>query len=156
MADYPEREYVLTIKRATEDRKYKALASSEKDLDPGEFPITGIAAYGIAKNMAFKMIDAEVNRVQLKTGSTQLQEKANWYTSLAKRGFTLIESIATGAVFGGGAGAIVGAGVNIAMQAIDIGNTLTNNRIEQGVENVSIQLNNIRIGSNGARNAKEI
>ena len=130
MADYSDREYVLTIKRATDENKYKALASSEKDLsDSSELPISGMATYGIAKRIAFTAADAEENRVQLRTGSTQLQEKANWYSSIAKRGFTLIESIATGAMLGGGAGAIVGAGVNIAMQAIDIGNTLTNKRL---------------------------
>lgn len=110
-----------------------------------------MVAYGTVKSFATQIINHEVSLVELRTGSRELQERANFANEVGQKAWNLVESVGSGALVGGWIGAIVGGVLSIGHTAL--GYMQNQNRINTArtVENVGLQMNYIRAGANGSR-----
>ena len=112
--------------------------------------IKKFAPVAYALKYADLAIATEINRVELRTGHSTLQEKLNYEYSMAKRiagaGATILGGILTGnpLVAVAGAMSLVNTGVQIAIAEENI-------RIAREVEGIGIEQANIRAGSGGGR-----
>jgi hypothetical protein len=102
-----------------------------------------------------QLINNEVQRVGLRTGSNRLQEKASFINSVAQKTIGFVESVAIGAYAGGVIGALVGAGLSASHTLITFANNQQNINLQQGIENVSIRQTYIRAGAQGSRARNE-
>lgn len=108
-------------------------------------------AYRQAKPFISQVISNEVQKVSLRTGSSRLQEKANFNHSIMTKVVSFGESVAIGAMTGGVGGAILGAVLNVGHTVINIANNQYKLDISNALENESIKMTNIRAGSQGSR-----
>jgi hypothetical protein len=111
----------------------------------------GMVAYKTVKSFATQIINHEVSMVELRTGSKELQERANFTNQLVQQGVGILESMVAGAMVGGIVGAVVGTALSVTHTAI--GYAQAQNRIDtqRTLENNSIQMNYIRAGARGSR-----
>lgn len=114
---------------------------------------TPYVAYRQAKPFISQFVSNEVQKVGLRTGSSRLQEKANFYHSILSKTVSFGESVAIGAMTGGVAGAIIGGVLSTAHTLITISNNQERININHALENESIKMTNIRAGSQGSRRA---
>lgn len=109
--------------------------------------LKGVAVYHFAKNIADKYLSNQVNTITLRTGFEEMQAREQMVYGLISRGVSVVESVATGAMAGGGYGALAGLAIGIVMQAIDMGITAQNVSVSRDVEATQIFLNSIRMGA---------
>lgn len=111
----------------------------------------GVTAYHYAKSFTSQIISHEVSLVELRTGSRELQERANFMLNVGNKLVGATESIVVGAAVGGIVGAVAGlvtSGIHLAVSYQQAQNTINTQR---NVENVSLGLTYIRAGANGSR-----
>lgn len=113
--------------------------------------ISALVAYRKAKPFISQVVNNEIQRVSLRTGSNRLQEKASFINSVVGQTVGFVESVAIGAYAGGWVGALVGAGISVAHTLITYSNNQQNIDLQQGIENVSIRQTYIRAGAQGSR-----
>ena len=160
--------YVITIKSegggSSKNAKKKiASTSSGENIDKSESSggfadfvkkaksLSHAAPVGYALKYADLAMTTHINRIELRTGSSTLQEKISYEYGMAKRiaasGIAIIGGIASGnpVVAVAGAMSLVNIGVQqtIAQQNLNIA---------REVEGIGIQQANIRAGANGGRN----
>lgn len=125
--------YTLTIKLVTDDKQQTAkevggAGGINSDTTGGEVSqeqdktastlLKKVVGYGTIKSFANQAITHYVSTVQLRTGSNEAQQRANFTYSLAQQGLGIAETIAAGAFAGGGIGAAIGAVMSVAHTAI--------------------------------------
>ncbi len=147
-------EYTITIKNATGDGGSPGVAASvsapknsnstaKEELSP----IKPMAALGIAKQVATTVISHNVNTVALRTGQEELQQRMQFRWEMTQKGASLLGSVAVGAMTGGLAGAVVGAGVSVMMTALDYAQRSNEINLNRTAENISIDMANTRAGA---------
>ena len=157
--------YIITIKSEGEAPKEKKVASTQTG-DRVDKPdsqngfdsfmktantIRKSAPVGYALRYADLAITTKINRVELRTGSSTLQERIDFNYSMGKKlaasGAAIIGGLATQNYLVAAAGvmSLVSTGVNYAIAAENLA-------IASSVENIGIQMANIRAGANGGRN----
>lgn len=157
-----QRNYTITIKADHLEKESTGIAGSNKKSDTEQRKgllskegaktfAKGMAAYQTVKSFVTQIVNHEVSMVQLRTGSNELQERANFINQTAQKGLGLLESIGAGILVGGPIGAVVGATLGLAHTAI--GYSQAQNRIntERTLENVGLGMNYVRAGANGSR-----
>lgn len=107
--------------------------------------------YKAVKSVASQVISFQVSTVQLRTGSSEAQQKANFWYNVAQRGLSVGESLIGGALVGGLPGAIIGLAVGAAHTAIDIGQRIERMDMEKRVEDVSRDISAQRATVSGSR-----
>lgn len=157
------------------DRTYKIVISAE-NLQDAKSPIAGdnkssdtekgkglltkegartfgkvMVAYGTVKSFATQIANHEVSMVELRTGSREQQERANFTYQLAQSGMGLLEGAIGGAMVGGLPGFIIGTVLSVAHTAIGYAQRQDTLNMQRDLENSSLGMNYIRAGANGSR-----
>lgn len=113
-----------------------------------------MVAYGTVKSFALQSVNHEVSLVQLRTGSNELQGRANFTNSVVQKVVGIGESMVAGAMIGGIPGAIVGLALSTAHTLIGYAQNQDRINTEKTVESVGLQMNILRAGASGSRGAK--
>jgi hypothetical protein len=157
--------YVITIRSegGGEEEAPKKIAStaSGESVEPEKKPSTfedfkkkakkpAMVAKAYALKYADLAITTEINRVELRTGSSLLQEQISYKYDMTKRVFLAGALIVGGAVAGNPL-AIVAGITSIADIGIQQSIARENMNIAKTVESIGINQANIRAGSNGGR-----
>ncbi len=161
-----QRNYTITIKadKLLGGKKAVAGNNNQSDTEKGKGLLTeesakkfgtAMVAYRTVKSFATQIASHEVSMVQLRTGSNELQERANFVYEMHEKGLGIVEGAVTGALIGGLPGFIVGTGLSLLNTLISYGQRQNEINTQKTVENVSIQMNYIRAGANGSRRANE-
>ncbi len=116
--------------------------------------LSGLVAYHKIKPFVVQAINNEVGKVELRTGSNRLQEKANFINQIAQNVFNFGESIVIGASVGGIPGAIAGAVLSVAHTLISYTNNQSVLDLQSSIENQTISMQYIRAGAQGSRHLK--
>ena len=124
----------------------KPPTNAGKAAGKGEDAFKPSAAYGIAKRAVTMGVNHMVNTVNLRTGHAELQQRYQMINDIASRTFGIVESIAAGALVGGGVGAAVGAVTGLAFQGVQIAQQLQERQWRMQEESVGISLMTIRAG----------
>lgn len=111
----------------------------------------GMVAYRAVKSFVVPAINHEVSLVQLRTGSNELQERANFISDVVQKGVSAAESIAVGALVGGLPGAIVGLVASTAHTLIGYSQKQERLNLERNLENESLRRNIVRAGASNSR-----
>lgn len=110
-----------------------------------------MVAYSTVKSFATQVINHEVSMVQLRTGSNELQQRANFANQMIQKGVGILEGGVAGALVGGLPGFIVGTGLSLLHTMISYGQKQQELDTQRTVENQSIQMNYVRAGASGSR-----
>ncbi len=153
--------YKITIVNKTSNKdkeeKKQAVASNQsndgKQDKTGKLPkqLGGMAMLGYARNIVNRVWQSNINTVPLRTGHEELQQRQQLIYNVANRGISIATSIALGAKAGGPWGAVAGAVIGIGMQGVDIAIKQSEINVAREQENMSIFLNQIRMGAGGSR-----
>ena len=133
--------------KASDTEKTKGLLNKEQ---AKQFA-AGMVAYRQVKSFATQILNHKVSTVQLRRGSNELQERANFMNQLAQKGVGVLEGALTGAMIGGGIGAIVGVTLSVAHTAIGVAQAQQTLELQNTLENVGLNMNYIRAGASGSR-----
>lgn len=133
--------------KKSDTEKSKGLLSKE---DAKAFA-AGMVAYGTVKSFATQILNHEVSLVQLRRGSNELQERANFINQMAQKGLGIMESVVGGALVGGVGGALVGLTLSATHEAISIAQKQQTIELNNTIENIGLNMNVIRAGANGSR-----
>lgn len=159
----PKNEYVITIiNEGGGKEEAKTMASSEKTdtsastPSDNKSPIKAMALVGYAENLANKYISHKINTINLRTGHVELQEKMQFIHGTVKRGLDVTKFIAGGGLLAGSGGALVGAALGIGSQLVDYSIKLNELQMKRELENMTIALNNIRMGTRQDRTNRSI
>lgn len=124
-------------------------ATTENTFNPWK-PV--FASYAIAKKVVQPLLAHQVNTVSLRTGAEEYQQRQQLIYDVASRGFSVAESVAAGALIGGGIpGALIGLVAGLGMQGIQIMTQADTLRLKQTEESINIGFANIRAGALGSR-----
>ena len=111
-----------------------------------------VVSYGFAKSLVVKAVNHEVSLVELRTGSNELQQRADFINGAVQQAAGIVEMAVTGAVLGGGiVGAVVGATVGLLNTVIGIAQRQNTINMQRNVENISLQRQYVRAGARGSR-----
>lgn len=112
---------------------------------------TAMVAYGKIKSVATQIVNHNVSQVQLRTGSNELQEKANFINQTVQQGIGILEGGVAGAMVGGLPGFIAGLGMSAITTAINYVQKQDTINLKRDIEDATISLNLQRAGSQGSR-----
>ena len=115
----------------------------------------GMVAYHGLKAFAVQQLNHEVSLVELRTGSREMQDRANFQTQLFQKGVGILETTAPGALVGGLYGALIGLGLSTAHTFIDYANKQDTINTARQAESVSLEMQRIRAGALGSRSANQ-
>lgn len=158
--------YIVFENNAEEKKKQKTTASNKSSTneddensrigDPEDM-VKGLKRYasaGYAISLADRVISPQINTVSLRTGHEELQQRMQFTYGFIKQGASVVQNaVAAGTLFGG-AGAVIGAVVGIADSLINISIKQGEINTKRQVENMTIALNNIRMGTRQDRGGR--
>lgn len=110
-----------------------------------------VVSYGFAKSLIVKAVNHEVSLVELRTGSNELQQRADLYNGIRQQAFGIVEMAVLGGGIGGIGGAVVGATVGLLNTVIGIAQRQDTINLQRNVENISLQRQYVRAGARGSR-----
>lgn len=113
-----------------------------------------VASYHVIKATATQIAAHEISLVELKTGSSKLQEQAQTAYTLVSKGLGLIESTLVGAKIGGWAGAAIAVGATVVNEGLSLAFKTDEINTKRAAENMSIQMRTVRAGTGGSRGNK--
>lgn len=113
--------------------------------------IKGATIYAAGKSIANTEISQSISLMEIRTGNTAYAQKLQFAQQSMNQGLSVLETVVSGAVLGGGVGALVGLAVGTAMQGLNIYNKEQLIQARQAVENQQIQRNFIRAGNHFSR-----
>lgn len=108
-------------------------------------------AYHTVKSFALQQINYDVSMVELRTGSRDMQERANFYNSVVQKGLGIAEATAVGFAMGNLPGALAGLMVSTTHTAIGYAQKQNTINLQQTLENRSLEMMRIRAGALGSR-----
>ena len=129
----------------------KASASKGATSVNAKSAMQAMTAYHTIKSFAVQQINYQVSTVELRTGSKDLQEKANFTNQIIQKGIGIAELTVAGAVVGGLPGALAGLALSTAHTAIGYAQRQNTLNLQESLENRSIEMMRIRAGSLGSR-----
>lgn len=132
---------------SSSDNERKGLLSKEG----AQAFVKGYTAYKTIKSFGTQIVNHQVSLVELRTGSQELQQRANFINQLVQDGLGIVESIAVGAALGSLPGALVGLTLSVAHKAIGYSQAQQTIETKRDVETVSLMMNYIRAGANSSR-----
>ena len=164
MAEFEKRNYSITIKADGLSGKVKPIAGmkSNSATETAKKAVTannnnnksiGVATVALqaVKTFAVQTFRHDISMVQLRTGSNELQERANYTVSVLQRGVGTLAMAGAALARGNIALAVT----SVALSAIQRVNEITNNanriNTQRVIEAESIQRNMIRAGAYGSR-----
>lgn len=160
-----DREYQIVIKNETAAQQKSPIAAdqNQSDTEKGKGLLSksaaktfmgGMVAYGTVKSFATQIVNHEVSMVQLRTGSKEEQDRANFTRDMVMKGLSIVEAGTMAALVTGNVlGFVAGAGIAITQQFISYSRNQDRINTQRTLENQSIQLNYIRAGARGSRGA---
>lgn len=158
-----DRQYVIRIENATAQSSKSPIAgdTSESDTqkskgllskDAAKAFVGGMVAYKTVKSFASQVISHNVSMVQLRTGSNELQQRANFQLQVGQRALSMLETgLMAGLVTGNVVGFLAGVTISGAQQLIQWGQNQNRIDTQRALENQTIQRNYIRAGAHGSR-----
>lgn len=144
--------YKIVIKNETAKGSSKAVAGSKTAEEPAETSnsqnlVKGLVAYNkYVKPFAKQAIQHQINTVELRTGSAELQQRISFGYEIASTVIGIGENIAVGAAIGNLPGAIIGAVMGIASWGIGVMNRQDTINLQRVNEDASLRLMNVRAG----------
>ena len=155
-------EYTIVIKREGGSSDKNPVAGSNTEQDSGKSGgilskqgaknfAKGMVAYRTVKSFATQMINHEVSMVELRTGSNELQQRANFINEMHQKGVGILETTVTGALVGGLPGALVGLTLSTAHTLIGYSQNQQRLNEERAIENETIRRNIVRAGASNSR-----
>ncbi len=117
--------------------------------------IGSIVSYSTLKSFATQIVSHQVSTVELRTGSREQQERANFTYQLAQKGLGIIEGAVGGFMVGNLPGAIIGFLLSATHTAIGYAQKENTLNMQRDLENVSIGMNYLRAGVNGSRRGQQ-
>lgn len=155
----PEREYVITLKNTTStgEKKPKVAGDNEEKKNPkkkNDDAIKGVGAmtaYSYGKAFIAQAVSHEVNMVELRTGATEYAQKVQYAWEVTQRVYSAAETIVSGAVVGGGVGAIIGIAVAGIREIVSLGQRAETLNTKRNLENESLARGLRRAGTNQSR-----
>lgn len=160
-----KRNYTITIKasgvvddespiagdnKQSDSKKTKGLLSKEG----AKAYAKGLVAYHAVKSFATQVISHEVSLVELRTGSNELQRRANFINQLHQTGAGVIESTVTGALVGGLPGAVIGMATSAVKKLIDYAQRQETINLQKSIEDTTLGMNYVRAGARGYRSSE--
>ena len=112
---------------------------------------SALVAWHTIKPFVTQHATYQTSLVALRTGSNEMQEKANLINQTVQTGVGLLEMAATGAAIGGGAGAVIGAISSVASSIFGLYQRTNKLSLERTIENKSLEMLRIRAGTLGSR-----
>ena len=155
-----DRTYVIRLENATGSQPDSPIAndSSEKpskgllNKEEARAFMKGYVAYKTVKGFASQIVSHEVSMVQLRTGSNELQERANFQRQVGSRALSVLEQgVMMGLVTGNVGGFVAGVFIGGAQQLIEWSQNQNRINTERALENQTIMRNYIRAGAQGSR-----
>ena len=110
-----------------------------------------VIGYQRIKSVATNAIGYQVSTVQLRTGSTEAQQRASFAYSVGMQAFNIGESIAVGAMTGGWIGAAIGAVLSVADTAMSYAYKQNTINIQKQLENTTQDITAQRATFSGSR-----
>lgn len=160
------RDYQITVKKTGGVGKANspiANDQNESDSDKGKGLLSkdaakafmgGMVAYRTVKSFANQIISHNVSMVQLRTGSNEQQERANFTRDMVSKGVSVLETgLMAGLVTGNVVGFVAGVAIGVTSQLVSYAQNQDRINTQRTLENQSIQLNYIRAGARGSRGA---
>ena len=136
--------------QSTENSKPKSKTTPGQDALKG-----GLVAWQKAKGWINKVASHELSMVELRTGSTEAQQKADFIYQLANEGIGTVESALMGLAIGNVPGALIGIGTDLLGKVVSYSQKADKLNTSRNLENESIQRNYIRAGARGSRASYE-
>lgn len=150
-----DKTYTIIIKNETGGGKRKAVAGNKGAGENGtpdaaterKELVKGLVAYGnFVKPFAKQAFQHQVDIVELRTGSAELQQRVSFGYQMVSSALGIAESIAVGAAIGNLPGAIIGAFTGIASWGMGIANRQDTINLQRINEDASLRLMNVRAG----------
>lgn len=113
--------------------------------------MAGYTAYKQAKNFATQIVAHNVSMVELRTGSRELQERANFQLQVRQQVIGVAETALTGLAAGGLPGATVGTLIGVVNTAVHYIQRAEEINLKRSIENRTIETNLVRAGTGGSR-----
>lgn len=110
-----------------------------------------VVGYAAVKSTADQIISGEISRVELQTGATEYESRLQAGYNIGKQVWNAGEAIVIGAAAGGLLGAGVGLVISGVHQLISYQQRRTVLGMQENLENVSLELMNVRAGTAGRR-----
>lgn len=110
-----------------------------------------LSVYRPIKSTANQVISYEVSQVELRTGSREQHQRANFAYSVGTQLWNSAETIATGALLGGLPGAIVGLALSAVSTVVSISQAQNTINTQRNLEDVSRNLSAQRATVSGSR-----
>lgn len=111
----------------------------------------GMVAYGVIKSFAVQQINYTVSTVGLRTGSTEMQQRATFINNVVQKGVGIAEMTVAGAVMGGLPGALAGLMLSTTHTIIGYAQKQNTLNLQETLENRSLEMMRIRAGTLGSR-----
>lgn len=159
-----DRHYIITIEGDNVQSNRSPIAGDNNQSDTAKSKglltkegaknfATFMVAYRTVKSFVNQIATHEVSMVSLRTGSNEMQERAQFTYEMIQKGIGVLEAVGTGALVGGLPGALVGLTLSAAHTVIGYAQNQDRINTQRTLENQSIQLNYIRAGARGSRGA---
>lgn len=113
--------------------------------------LTGMFAYRTLKSFAVQQINYQVSTTALRTGSNELQQRAEFQNQLIQKGVGILESTVIGLKLGSLPGALLGLSLSTAHTLIGYEQNQNTLNMQKVLENRSLELTRIRAGAQGSR-----
>lgn len=162
MATY---EFILKNDTSEEEDENTGVAGSEsgkepkkekKQLSNAQIGIgKGLVAFNLAKPWINQVASHEISMVELRTGSKEAQQKAQFAHNIANQAIGFGASILTGFAVGNVPGAIIGALTSVGHTLISLNQREETINLQRSLESRTLQMNYVRAGAGGSRRSYE-
>lgn len=142
---------VSTANRSTNEQD----AEDGKTAAGAERALRGMVSYASVRAFANNLISYEISQVELRTGAREYEQKLRFGYDMFNKGLNIGTATFMGAATGGVIGAAVGfigSTMYTALGYLQSSNTL---RTQQNLEDISINLANLRAGVSGRRGSRQ-
>lgn len=117
--------------------------------------LTGMFAYRTLKSFAVQQINYQVSTTALRTGSNELQQRAEFQNQLIQKGVGILESTVIGLKLSSLPGALLGLSLSTAHTLIGYEQNQNTLNMQKVLENRSLELTRIRAGAQGSRSVAQ-
>ena len=157
-----EKQYVITLRNETkENEKAKTTAttqngqSADGKTDEKGFKFTKATALkGFAVSVADRVVSSEINTISLRTGYEEKQQKTQFNYQVGKQGAFAAVALIAGAKTGNIGTSLFGIALSLVNTAVNYSIRQQEINYARNVENTSIFLNQIRMGTGANREGK--
>lgn len=140
--------YEIILKNETDDASETPVAGQQtKTTDPKQKKAAkGLVSFSMAKPFINQVVQHQINTVELRTGSSELQQRISFAYQAAGSMASIVQTAVTGFAVGNVPGAVIGALLGIAGKAVSIGLNQNTIDLQRQQESISLGLMNLRAG----------